>query len=109
MFLKKYLSEYNYNLLLESYNWNYLETLNEVNFLKIYTLFQQHQIDCMEDLIVDFLELFQWDERVLKGKLEQLEKEYNNHLSEAVENNLAIIGNILYDDYSDSKEELESL
>ena len=39
MFLNKYLDEFYYNLLLDTYEEEYLNDLDEENFIKIYNLF----------------------------------------------------------------------
>ena len=42
MILKKYLDEFYYNLVVDSYDEVYLDTLDENNFIKIYELFKKY-------------------------------------------------------------------
>jgi len=81
VFLQKYISEENYECILEEYNDKFLSTLNEKQFLEVCSILKRNNIYCIEDIIVNFLELFtlevsDLEKRITKLK-EQLGKNYN--------------------------------
>lgn len=78
MFLQKYVSEFYYNQILDNYKTEYLELLDEQNFLKIYKLFIEYKFYFIEDIILKYLEIFEMDYNVVKDKIKLLNRLGNN-------------------------------
>lgn len=74
MFLKDYLSEFNYQLVLNEYRLDYLKSINEENFKNIYDLFLSYDFTYIEDIIVHYLEVFTYPFEEVNDKLEALIK-----------------------------------
>ena len=74
MFLKDYLSELNYQLVVSEYRKDYLLSIDEENFKRIYDLFLQYGFTYIEDIIVNYLEIFQSSYEEISKGLESLVK-----------------------------------
>ena len=61
MFLEKYLNATYLDLIYSNYNEEYLNTLEEDNFLKIYNLFKSYSFYFIDDIILKYLEIFDMD------------------------------------------------
>ena len=72
MFLKYYLNEFYYNQILDNYKTNYLNNLDQDNFNKIYAILVKYQFDYIEDIILNYLELFELDQEYVEEKLKKL-------------------------------------
>ena len=69
VFIQKYLSDFYYDLLLDKYEYDYISSLDEINFVKIYNLFIENNFYFMEEIIVKFLEIFTIPYDIVKEKL----------------------------------------
>lgn len=98
MFLEKYLNEIYLELLYDKYEELYINSLDENKFLNIYKLFRKYEFYFIEDIIINYLEIFELEiEEVEKGILNLKEKLGNNfivkigndltYLDELLENN----------------------
>ena len=88
VFIQKYLSDFYYDLLLDKYEYDYISSLDEINFVKIYNLFIENNFYFMEEIIVKFLEIFTIPYDIVKEKTDDLKKTLG-------ENYIYIIGNDL--------------
>lgn len=59
MFLRNYLNDFNYGLLYSNYEEEYLESLDEDHFRKVYSLFCKYNFYFLNDIIVNYLEIFE--------------------------------------------------
>lgn len=68
MFIHKYVSDFYFTQIMFNYDIQFLNSLNEEKFLKIYNLFKEYNFYFIEDIILNYLEifLFEYDD-VLKG------------------------------------------
>lgn len=96
MFLQKYVSEFYYNQILDNYKTEYLELLDEQNFLKIYKLFIEYKFYFIEDIILKYLEIFEMDYNVVKDKIELLRNRLGNNFVYIIGNNMNYLNEILY-------------
>ena len=62
MFLEKYVNSTYYNLILNNYNSEYLNSLDEDNFIKIYNLFKKYKFYFIDDIVLKYLETLDYDE-----------------------------------------------
>lgn len=74
MFIKKYVSDFYFNEILSKYELNYLKSLKEDNFLKIYRLFLENKFYFIEDIILKYLEIFDNDYEEVKSRLNILKE-----------------------------------
>ena len=61
MFLYKYLDNYYYDLVYDTYESSYLESLNENNFINVYNVFSKYNFYFINDIILNYMELFEMD------------------------------------------------
>lgn len=78
MFLRKYLNEFYFELLLENYDEQYLNTISEENFIEIYNLFQKHNCYFINDIILKYLEIFSMDAKAVDKSLNDLKEKLGN-------------------------------
>jgi len=74
MFLKMYLSDFNYNLLLEKYTDLYINSLDENNFRDVYLVFKKHNFYFIEDIIINYLEIFELDSNYVEKEILKLKE-----------------------------------
>ena len=68
MFLEKYLSEQKLNLIFSIYDDWFIEGLNEDNFKKVYNIFKKYGFYFIDDIILNYLEIFEMNPvDVIKG------------------------------------------
>ena len=68
MFIHKYLNDFYFTQIMFNYDIKYLNTLSEENFIKIYNLFKEYNFYFIEDIILNYLEIFSFEYNdVLKG------------------------------------------
>ena len=72
MFLKKYLSESKFNLLLDIYEEFYLNDLDEKSFIEIYNLFKKYNFYFVDDIILNYLEIFSMEPMEVEEKILEL-------------------------------------
>ena len=95
MFLQKYVSEFYYNQILDNYKTEYLELLDEQNFLKIYKLFIEYKFYFIEDIILKYLEIFEMDYNVVKDKIKLLKNRLGNNFVYIIGNNMNYLDEII--------------
>ena len=69
MFLEKYLDEFYYNMVLDNYEYEYLKTLNEDNFKEVYNLLKKYNFYFINDMILNYIEIFELDTKLLEEKI----------------------------------------
>lgn len=61
MFISKYVNNFYFDLIVHEYEEQYLNSLDEHNFSKIYNLFKDNGFYFIEDIILKYLEIFSMD------------------------------------------------
>lgn len=75
MFLDKYLDNFYYDLVYDNYDSSYLESLDENNFVSVYNIFSKYNFYFINDIILNYMELFEMDpEEIEHGILKLREK-----------------------------------
>ena len=72
MFLKDYLDEIKYNTLFDIYEIDYINSIDEDNFINIYNLFKKYNFYYIDDIIIDYLEIFTKDCEFVENKINKL-------------------------------------
>ncbi len=97
MFIKKYLSQYNYEQLREKYDDWFIDSLNEEQFLKIYTIFRKYNFYFIEDIIVSYYEIFMQDEDFIIQRMPLLKNKLGNNFNYIIGNNMQYLDYFLDD------------
>lgn len=95
MFLEKYLSEVKFNLLLDTYEDFYLNDLDEVNFLEIYNLFKKYNFYFVDDIILNYLEIFFMDSSEVEDKILDLKDKLGDKFNYKIGNDMRFLESIL--------------
>ena len=95
MFLRKYLNEFYFDLLLEEYEESYLETIDENQFAEIYNLFIENNFYFVNDVIIKYLEIFNMDSDIVKTGLSQLKKQLGTHFVYLIGDDMRYLETIL--------------
>lgn len=91
MFLDKYLNEIYLSMLYEKYEEWYLNQLDEDNFNKIYNLLQRYNFYFIEDIIINYLEIFEYEEEILEKNILKLKEKLGDNFVWEIGNNLSYL------------------
>lgn len=95
MFLDKYLSETKLDMLYSIYDDNYIYSIDYNNFMKIYNVFSQYQFYFIEDIIVNYLEIFTLDVEEVVTKLEILKYQLGEKFAYIIGNDMRYLESLL--------------
>ncbi len=95
MFLSKYVNDVYYEMILDEYDSDYLLTLDEEQFKKIYDLFKEYGFTYIEDIILRYLEIFEMEYDEVKEKLKDLKLELGDNFAYIIGNHLSLLYKIL--------------
>ena len=88
MFLEKYLDEFYYNMVLDNYEYEYLKTLDEDNFKEVYNLLKKYNFYFINDIILNYIEIFELDTKLLEEKINILKEELGDNYIYIIGNNM---------------------
>ena len=91
MFFEKYLNPLYMKLLKENYSDKYLESINEEHFNEVYEIFELFGIDSLDDIVVRYLEIFEYDTREVIERLIKLKNELGIDYVEKIGDNLNLV------------------
>ena len=95
MFLEKYLSEFKFNLLIENYEEEYLKGLDENNFIFVHALFKRNNFYFIDDIILNYLEIFEMNPiDVVKG-IEKLRSQLGEDFVYKIGNDMKYLEEII--------------
>lgn len=95
MFLDKYISNLYLELIYSNYDQEYLSKLDESKFLKVYQLLNKNGFYYLEDIIVNYLELFEIDVYRVEKALIEIEKLIGDDYVSKIGKNMSIINEII--------------
>ena len=98
MFLEKYLDEFYYNMVLDNYEYEYLKTLDEDNFKEVYNLLKKYNFYFINDIILNYIEIFELDTNLLEEKLNILKEELGDNYIYIIGNNMRYLEALLEED-----------
>ena len=99
MFLEKYVNSTYYNMILNNYNNEYLNSLDEDNFIKIYNLFKKYKFYFIDDIVLKYLEIFDMDDDDVEEKINFLHEKLGDRYIYIIGNDLRYLDEILdYDE-----------
>lgn len=97
MFLKDYVNPTYYDIIINNYDKDYLLSLNEKNFQKIYDLLKNKGFYFLEDIIMNYLEIFFLEEEEVEQKLFQLEEQLGDKYISKIGMNMQYLSFLLED------------
>jgi len=95
MFLDRYLNKIYLGMLYEKYEEWYLEQIDEDKFYDIYNLFKKYKFYFIEDIIINYLELFQYDKDSVESGILKLKDKLGNNFVWEIGNNLLYLDELM--------------
>lgn len=95
MFLEKYLNPTYLHLVYNNYEDFYLKSLNEENFYKVYMLLKQNNFYFIEDIILNYLELFEIDVEYVENAILDVKAVLKEDFVNKIGKNMEIIDKII--------------
>ena len=95
MFLEKYLNTTYLELVYSNYEYDYLNSLDKNNFNKIYLLLKENDFYFINDIILNYLELFEIDYKYVKKALLDIKNIFGDNYIKYLGNNMTIIDKII--------------
>lgn len=88
MFLNKYINEFYLNLIYDNYEEDFINSLDEKNFIKISNLFKNNNFYFINDIYLNYLEIFNLDYEEIFNKLEILKNKLGNNYNYIIGNDM---------------------
>jgi len=101
MFLYKYLNETYLDLLYDKYEEWYINELDETKFTDIYNLFKGYGFYFINDIIIYYLELFEYDNEIINKRILKLKEKLGINFIYHIGNNLSYLDELLNDEELD--------
>ena len=95
MFLNKYLSSTYLELVYDNYDEEYLNLLDEENFDKVYWLLKSYNFYFIEDIILNYLELFEIEAKYVQVSIEVIKGALGNDFVRKIGKNMTLINKII--------------
>lgn len=95
MFLEKYLSATYLDLVYSNYDINYIKLLDEENFAKVYLLLKENNFYFIDDIILNYLELFEINVKYVKLALLDAKSILGENYVEKIGKKMTILDTII--------------
>ena len=95
MWLKRYIDENKYNLLLSSYDVSHLNNIDYNKFIKVYNVFKENNFYFIDDIILNYLEIFEIDDNIVRSKLMILKRSLGENYVYLIGNDMRLLEFIL--------------
>ena len=95
MFLNKSLNEFYYDLIINNYDEDFLNTLDEKKFIYNYYIFKKYNFYFINDIILKYLELFNVDSNELISGIEKLKIKLGENYVYKIGNNLTYLDELI--------------
>lgn len=95
MFLNKYLNSTYLDLVYSNYQEDYINLLDENNFKKIYILLSNNKFYFIDDIILNYLELFEIEEKYVKLAISDIKLILGDNFVEQIGKNMTLINKII--------------
>ena len=97
MFLDKYLDNFYYNLVYDNYDSSYLEGLDENNFRDVYNIFSKYNFYFINDIILNYIELFEMDPNDVEDGILKIKEKLGNNFVYIIGNDMKYLNEIIKD------------
>ena len=95
MFLENYLDEFYYNQVLDNYKYEYLENIDVNNFKQVYDILVKYNFDYIEDIILNYIELFELEPSYVEDSIKNLIDELGDNYVRIIGNDMRYFINII--------------
>jgi len=95
MFLEKYVNDIYLNIIYDNYNKSYLEMLDENNFIDVYNLLKVYNCYFIDDVILNYLELFEIKSKYINLALLETRKTLGDKYIFEIGNNLTMLDKVI--------------
>ena len=95
MFLEKYIDSEKLNTIYNTYEEVYLNSLDEDNFKRVYNLLNRNNFLFLDDIIVNYLELFEIEAVYVNMALYQIKKILGDNYIDIIANNMTLIDKMI--------------
>lgn len=94
MFIHKYIDDFYFGLIMLNYDLEYLNNLDESNFIKIYNLFKKYNFYFINDIILDYLEIFSMDYNIVNQNILNLKEKLGTDFVSIIGKNMTYLNEI---------------
>lgn len=95
MFLEKYLNSTYLDLVYSNYEEEYINLLDEDNFKKVYTLLINNKFYFIDDIILNYLELFEIEEKYVELAIRDIKLILKDNFAKKIGKNMTLIDKII--------------
>ena len=95
MFLDKYVDNIYLDMIYSNYNNDYLNNLDEENFKEIYDLFKKYNFYFINDIILNYLEIFEMSYDDVDNGIISLKEKLGDNFVYIIGNNMTYLDEIL--------------
>jgi hypothetical protein len=101
MFLDKYLDSFYYDLVCDNYDSFYLERLDETNFRDVYNIFSKYNFYFINDIILNYIELFEMNPIDVENGILKLKEKLGNDFVYIIGSDMKYLNEILDEELED--------
>lgn len=95
MFIHKYVSDFYFSMIMFNYDIDYLNSLDEDNFLKIYNLFKKYNFYFIEDIVLNYLEIFSMECNEVEMRIVCLKDKLGDNFVKIIGNDMNYLNEII--------------
>lgn len=95
MFLEKYLNSTYLDLLYSNYEEDYIKLLDEDNFNKVYILLKKNNFYFIDDIVLNYLELFEIEEKYVQLAINDIKLILGDNYVEQIGKNMILIDKVI--------------
>ena len=95
MFLDKFLNSTYLDLIYDNYDEKYINSLNEENFNKVYLLLKSYNFYFIEDIILNYLELFEIEVKYVQLAISNIKITLGNDFVKKIGKNMTLMNKII--------------
>ena len=95
MFLERYIDNIYLNIIYNNYDEKFINNLDQINFMKVYYLFKKYNFYYIDDIILNYLEIFEMDYKDVHEEIIKLNEKLGNNFVYIIGNNMTYLNDIL--------------
>lgn len=95
MFLEEYMDSNKFGLLYDTYEEWYLEGLDKENFIKVYDVFLKYKFYFIDDIILNYLDIFCLDSEEIENGILELKEELGEYFVYIIGNDMRYLERLL--------------
>ena len=95
MFLNKYLDNFYYDMVYDNYDFSYLDGLDENNFIAVYNVFSKYNFYFINDIILNYMELFEIEPNDVEKVIIKLKNKLGNDFVYIIGNDMRYLDEII--------------